>query len=88
MWILIMLLFVLILFLIVLALYRLYSLNEMSKECDEKIKENNYRLHMVQEEKAKLATFKMIVENLVNGLRSDSEVREKIKELTKINCFH
>ncbi|MCI8621496.1 MAG: hypothetical protein HFJ50_07325 [Clostridia bacterium] len=68
-------------FLIVLALYRLHTLDKMQKECDRKVDEAKNKTLSVQEENAKLRTFKYVVESYVTGMRNDEEVRKLIKEL-------
>lgn len=72
---------VIMMFLVVLALYRLHTLDKIQKECNKKVDEANNKYWKVEEEKAKLNTFKILVENYVTGMRTDAEVRQLIKEL-------
>ena len=81
MWYFIMIMSAIIMFLLVLVLYRLHTIDEIKKDCEKKIKEANNKFWKSEEEKAELRTFKMIVENYVTGMRTDTEVRQLIKEL-------
>ena len=80
-WVGIAILSVIMMFLVVLALYRLNTLDKMQEECNRKVNEAKQKTLSLQEENAKLRTFKYITESYVTGMRNDKEVRELIKEL-------
>lgn len=81
MWYFLMIMSVIMMFLIVLALYRFYTIDYFQKEFNEKTSKLKNSMLNVQEENAKLRTFKYVVESYVTGKRNDKEVRELIKEL-------
>ncbi|MCI8397469.1 MAG: hypothetical protein HFJ52_07685 [Clostridia bacterium] len=81
MWYFIIIMCAIMLFLLVLALHKFYKIDTLKKEYDDKIDEIKERLFTTEEEKAKLQTFKYIVENYITGARTDKEVRRLIKEL-------
>ncbi len=81
MWYFIMIMCAIMMFLLALILYRFHTIDEIQKDCNKKVDEIKNKFWVIEEENAKLRTFRMITENLVTGKREDKEVRTKIKEL-------
>lgn len=81
MWYFIIIMCAIIMFLLVLALHKFYKIDTLKKEYDDKIDKIKKRLFATEEKKAKLETFKYVVENYITGMRTDAEVRQLIKEL-------
>lgn len=81
MWYFIMIMCAIMMFLLALILYRFHTIDKIQKDCNKKVDEIKNKFWVIEEENAKLRTFKYLVENLITGMRTDEEVRSKIKEL-------